>query len=213
MSAMVFMEDSHRAARLAQETGVDVGLHLNLDQPFTGKTKSRHLDEYHNRIARFFSVNKYAFLLYNPALRNQFHYVYQAQLEEFFSLYKRLPSHINGHHHLHLCTNILLDNIIKNNEKVRRNFSFWTGEKSLLNRMYRHLVDRCLARRYYVTDYFFSLSHCLKTQNLARIAKLSKTTTVELMVHPANALEYSYLMSDDYITMLSTLEKGTFSLL
>ena len=34
VSAMVFMEDSERAAELAQADGLDVGLHLNFTTPF-----------------------------------------------------------------------------------------------------------------------------------------------------------------------------------
>lgn len=34
-SAMVFMEDSERAAALAKEHGVDAGLHLNLTAPLS----------------------------------------------------------------------------------------------------------------------------------------------------------------------------------
>ena len=36
-SAMVFMADSVRAAEVARELDLDLGLHLNLSQPFTGK--------------------------------------------------------------------------------------------------------------------------------------------------------------------------------
>ena len=36
VSAMVFMEDSERAAELAKENELDVGLHLNFAEPFTG---------------------------------------------------------------------------------------------------------------------------------------------------------------------------------
>jgi len=213
VSAMVFMEDSCRAADLANDIGIDVGLHLNLDQSFTGKTNLPQLDEYHNRVNRFFKVNKYAFLFYNPALRSQFRYVYQAQVEEFMRLYERPPSHIDGHHHLHLCANMLMDNIIPKHEKVRRNFSFWPGEKNFLNRTYRYLIDIWLAKRYILTDYFLDLSQCLKTQNLARVAELSRTATVELMTHPANSYEYAYLMSDNHIGILHKLGKGTYALL
>jgi predicted glycoside hydrolase/deacetylase ChbG (UPF0249 family) len=34
VSAMVFMEDSVRAAALARERGIDTGLHLNFTTPF-----------------------------------------------------------------------------------------------------------------------------------------------------------------------------------
>jgi len=212
VSAMVFMEDSVRAADIAKGAEIDVGLHLNLSQQFTGANHFGLLTEYHHRIVHFLNLNKYAMLFYNPTLRKQFRYTYQAQLEEFLRLYEKPPSHINGHQHMHLCTNMLLDRVIPNHEKVRRNFSFWPGEKSPVNRMYRSIVDQWLSIRYILTDYFFALSHLLKTNNLMCVYELSKMATVELMTHPANTKEYAYLISDDYISLLRNLEKGTFSL-
>ena len=35
VSAMVFMSDSERAAEVARENELDVGLHLNFGEPFT----------------------------------------------------------------------------------------------------------------------------------------------------------------------------------
>ena len=89
ISAMVFMRDSERAAELAKANGMDVGLHLNFTERFTGDTFSPLLREYHNRTRRFLTTTKYAVLLYNPALREQFRYVYQAQTEEFVRLYQQ----------------------------------------------------------------------------------------------------------------------------
>ena len=212
VTAMVFMEDSSRAADLAKDAGIDVGLHLNLSQRFMGEGCVGLLQEYHDRIVHYLTLNKYALLFYNPALRKQFRYVYQAQLEEFLRLYGRPPSHIDGHHHMHLCTNMLLDRVIPNNEKVRRNFSFWPGEKSFLNRMYRRLIDWWLDSRYFVTDYFFTLSQVIQTNRLMYVSELSKVATVELMTHPANAKEYACLMSNDYLAMLRKLENGTYSI-
>src|SRR5436305_1691888 len=63
VSAMVFMEDSERAASLAKEVGIDVGLHLNLNQSFTRKPKSEALTKAHERIVRFMAKSKYAQLL------------------------------------------------------------------------------------------------------------------------------------------------------
>jgi len=213
VSAMVFMEDSVRAADLARDAGIDVGLHLNLSQRFTGEVHAGLLQEYHNRVVHYLTINKYALLFYNPALRKQFRYVYEAQLEEFLRLYGRPPSHIDGHHHMHLCANILFDRIIPNSEKVRRNFSFRPGEKCLLNRMYRRMVDRWLVNRYSVTDYFFALSQVIQANCLMRVYELSKTATVELMTHPVDTKEYDYLMSDGYLAMLNNIENGTYSLI
>ena len=211
VSAMVFMEDSARAAEIAKDAGIDVGLHLNLSQRFTGQFRAGQLQEYHDHIVHFLTLNRYALLLYNPMLRKQFRYVYQAQVMEFLRLYGRPPSHIDGHHHKHLCTNMLLDGVIPAGERVRRNFSFWPGEKGILNRSYRNLVDKWLANRYRVTDYFFGLLPCFQNDWLVRIAALAASATVEIMTHPANQQEYTCLMSDDYLAKLSQLKKGTYS--
>ena len=45
---------------------------------------------------------------------------------------------------MHLCANLLLSDMIPAGIKMRRNFSFWPGEKSWLNRAYRALIDRWL---------------------------------------------------------------------
>jgi len=212
VSAMMFMEDSERAAELAKENELDVGLHLNFAEPFTGKNHPPKLDQYHGRIVRYLMGNKYAQLVYNPSLRKEFAYSYRAQSEEFVRLFGRPPSHIDGHHHMHLCANMLLTNMIPAGMKMRRNFSFWPGEKSLLNRTYRGLVDRWLARRYRLPDYFFDLTQCLQGKKLDRVATLAKSNNVELMTHPVVRHETEYLISDEFQAMLQCLEVGSYAL-
>jgi predicted glycoside hydrolase/deacetylase ChbG (UPF0249 family) len=213
VSAMVFMQDSERAAKLAKQYEVDdVGLHLNFSEEFTDKSCPETLKEHHGRIIRFLRRNKYAQLLYNPFLRKAFAYCYQAQVEEFVRLCGKSPSHIDGHHHLHLCANILLSNMIPAGTKLRRNFSFWPGEKSWLNRAYRALVDRWLARRYRLPHYFFDLSQCIEGKKLDRVAALAKSSHVELMTHPIVNWEQEYLMSDEFRELLHRLEIGNYAL-
>ena len=74
--------------------------------------------------------NKYAQLIYNPLLRDAFAYSCRAQLEEFHRLYDRSPSHIDGHHHMHLCANVVLGQLIPRGMTVRRHFSFWPAKKA-----------------------------------------------------------------------------------
>src|SRR4029450_13214985 len=158
VSAMVFMADSKRAARLTRDYDLDdVGLHLNFSEEFTDKSCSETLKEHQGRIIRFLKRSKYAQLLYNPFLRKAFGSCYHAQVEEFVRLFEKSPSHIDGHHHLHLCANVLLSNLIPVGMRIRRNFSFRPEEKSWLNRAYRTFIDDWLARRYKLTDYFFAL--------------------------------------------------------
>src|SRR5262245_48643633 len=90
-SAMVFMEDSERAAELALGSGIDVGLHVNLSERFSAGSVSVRLREYHAQICRFLTANKYTLLLYHPGLAGQFRYVFEAQYAEFLRLYGRAP--------------------------------------------------------------------------------------------------------------------------
>jgi predicted glycoside hydrolase/deacetylase ChbG (UPF0249 family) len=210
-TAMVFMEDSERAANLAKDVEIDVGLHLNLSQKFSGTSPKELLSKHHNSVVRFLTVTKYSQLIYNPVLREQFRHTFLAQLEEFIRLYRRMPSHIDGHHHKHLCSNMLLDNIIPPREIVRRNFSFLPEEKSFFNRAYRKMVDKYLSRNYRITDYFFALSHFLSPDCLTRITRLADDCVVELMTHPGQPEEFACLMSDSYKAFLGRIPSGTFA--
>src|SRR5262245_3873622 len=67
-SAMVFMEDSERAAELARENTLDIGLHLNLSEGLKSIQCPTRLLDYHHRIAHFLRRNRYSQLLYNPFL-------------------------------------------------------------------------------------------------------------------------------------------------
>src|SRR6266566_124788 len=198
VSVMVFMADSERAAELAQENGLNVGLHLNLTEGFAANRIAATLENYHNKIAGFLTRNRYSQVLYNPFLRREFSYSCQAQVEEFTRLFGKPPSHLDGHHHMHLCANLLLSNLIPGGIKIRRNFSFWPGEKSWANRLYRTLVDRWLARRYRFTDYFFDLAECIQKNKLDRVTALARSANVELMTHPIVPREADYLMSDEF---------------
>jgi chitin disaccharide deacetylase len=194
VSAMVFMEDSIRAAEIAKDHGIEVGLHLNFSQRFTGKGYSEVFSICHEPIVRFLSASKYSLLLYNPFLRQQFRRNYQTQLDEFIRLYDRYPLHINGHQHMHLCSNMLFDRLIDKGQNVRRSFSFFPGEKSFVNRTYRRFVDAMLARSYRLTDYFFSFYEEYKRDCLLRVFGLLSTKVVELMAHPALPHEQSALL-------------------
>ena len=124
-----------------------------------------------------------------------FEYVVSAQLEEFCRLYGRMPQRLDGHHHMHLCANVLVGRLLPPVTVVRRNFSFEAGEKSFANRLYRRFVDRSLARRHRLTDFFFSLAPLNPHMRLQRIFSLARQFAVEVETHPANPDEYQFLSS------------------
>jgi predicted glycoside hydrolase/deacetylase ChbG (UPF0249 family) len=208
-SAMVFMEDSKRAAALAKASQVDVGLHINFTESFTGPSVPQSLRRDHERVRRFLRANKYALLIYNPFLRNAFRAVFEAQLEEFARLYGRPVSRFDGHQHMHLCSNMILDRTIPAGARVRRSFSFDAGEKGFLNRFYRAAIDRHLATRHHITDFFFALSQHLPISRFRRVVELAKTSDVELMTHPEVNLEFETLLSAGFADAILQLRINT----
>ena len=210
VSAMVFMADSERAAKIALERGIPTGLHINLNEHFSGPDPQEHLRSNHDRIVRFLNRSRYSQILYSPSLRKIFPAVFQAQLDEFNRLYKKPPSHFDGHQHMHLCTNMLVASPIQAGQKVRRGFSFQRGEKGLFNRAYRALVTRRLRARYRTTDYFFALSQHLPAHRISRICTLALQANVELMTHPVVPSEHAYLHSEHFALALREVPKGSY---
>jgi predicted glycoside hydrolase/deacetylase ChbG (UPF0249 family) len=211
VSAMVYMDDSARAADIARNAGLDVGLHVNLTQPFDQKGVPGGLVSDHEQISRFLSRSRYAQVVYHPALRRHFQSVYEAQAAEFERVYGSPPSHIDGHRHMHLASNMLWDGIIPKGQRVRRSFSFSPRQKGAVNRAYRSLVDWRLSSRYQMTDYFFVLSQNLQSDCLRRLSRLARSAVVEVMTHPIAPDERAVLASDEFRDFLEGLEVGTFA--
>jgi chitin disaccharide deacetylase len=211
VTGMVFMADSERAADIALSNNIPVGLHINLNEPFTGKISSDYIRSAQRRIAGFLNKNKYMQLLHNPFLAKPIREVFNAQLEEFCRLYRKSPSHFDGHQHMHLCTSMLIVAPIPRGEKIRRSFSFESGEKSVVNRSYRACVNHRIQSRYRLTDYFFALSERLRPEErFTRVCALARDTAVELMTHPIVPEEQAFLMSDRYACAMKPLQKGSF---
>jgi chitin disaccharide deacetylase len=171
-SAMVFMTDSERPSEVASGTGLDTGLHVNFSEEFSAGSVPKELRKAHDQIRRFLTAPKYALLSFNPLLIRQFEFVFAAQLAD------RSPSLLDGHQHLHLATNMLIQRLLPTGAKVRRRFSFRHREKSFVNRWYRSAVDRRLMRRHRVTDHFFSLSDYLAPDRFERVICLAREADV-----------------------------------
>ena len=205
-SAMVFMRDSVRAADLARERGVDCGLHLNFTTPFSAPDCSLRLREHQGRIIRYLRRNRLAQALYHPGLASSFNYVVEAQTEEFEMIFGTAPRRFDGHHHMHLCANVLFGELIPAGAMVRRNFSFRACEKGRINRLYRWAIDRMLARRFRLTDYFFSLPPLEPRSRIEEIFSIVRRSIVEVETHPVNPEEYRFLTSGEILRMAGDLQ-------
>ena len=212
-SAMVFMADSERAARAAAAAGLETGLHLNLDLPFDGPSVPVPLRDRHERVVRYLRRDKWRQLIYNPALKQDFRCVFDAQYDEYCRLFGRAPVQIDGHDHMHLCMNMVVDRIIPPGTRVRRNLTFTRGQRNFVNRLYRKLVDAWLTRRCVCTDAFFAIDPVSNLPRQEAIVRQAHSRSVELMVHPGLREEYEHLLSPAYEALIKGIRLGTYSTL
>ncbi len=197
VSAMVFMDDSERAAELSRDAGITSGLHLNFTTPFSARRCPPVLLEEQRKITVWLRRTRFARALYHPGLHRSFEYVVAAQLEEYCRLYGAAPERLDGHHHMHLCPNVLFARLLPAGTTVRRNFTFEAGEKNILNRLYRSISDRMLARRHRVTDFFYSLAPIVPLARVQKILALARAFKVEVETHPAVPEEYQFLTGEE----------------
>lgn len=204
VSAMMFMEDSERAAAIGLEHGVSSGLHLNLTEPFSIPGCSGRLFRHQQRTAGYLLRHRLSQVVFNPSLAHSFKYVVSAQIDEFHRRYGVVPSRIDGHHHMHLSANVVLARLLPAGTLLRRNFSFQPGEKSRVNRWYRHLLDRRLSRRHRMLDRFYSLAPLTPRARIDRIFALSQDFSIELETHPVNRDEYEFLAGREILDLIES---------
>jgi chitin disaccharide deacetylase len=205
VSAMVFMEDSERAAAIARERGIEAGLHINFTAPFSARGVPERLAEHLQRTAAHLSRHRLAQIVFHPGLMRSFEYLATAQLGEFRRLYGVAPEKIDGHHHMHISANVLMQKLLPPGTVVRRNFSFESGEKSRANQLYRRFVDRSLARRHVLSDYFFALAPLEPASRLRKIFALANQFAVEVGTHPVNQAEHRYLSGGAFFRELEAM--------
>ena len=145
-------------------------------------------------------------MVFNPLLAKSFEYVVRAQIEEYGRLYGAVPERLDGHHHMHLCANVIWGGLLPSGITVRRNFSFRPGEKSLWNRLYRQAVDCRLSRSHRMTDYFLPLLPLDPMSHLQQVISLARRHVVEVETHPVNAQEYRFLAGGEIFRYTGDLQ-------
>jgi hypothetical protein len=165
--------------------------------PFSAAGTPKQLLEHQQRVSAYLLRHRLSQVVFHPGLTDSFKYLVTAQLNEFSRLYGAVPDRLDGHHHMHLCANVLMPGLLTAGSLVRRNFSFQSGEKSFLNRLYRRAVDHVLARRHRLTDFLFCLQPLTPASRLQKIFSLANESTVEVETHPMNQEEYEFLVGGE----------------
>jgi predicted glycoside hydrolase/deacetylase ChbG (UPF0249 family) len=211
-TAMVHMHDSERAARLAGELGLPVGLHLNLMEPFStapdeqvGRRQERVVQRYRAGLAPRWLPGPRLFALARRSV--------EEQLDAFARLYPAPPTHVDGHQHGHLSAPALYALRRRRVPAVRCAFTFRPEEKPAYKRALRGALNGCVAAAFRSTDRFHSIRTLhprLGGHGLEAVLESSRRRDVEIMVHPGYADECEILLSSGWSRLLEGLPLGSY---
>jgi hypothetical protein len=203
-SLMVWMADSHRAARLAGERGLSLGLHLNLTLPFTAREVSGPARALQAGLTRAFDRGR---LVADPSpeLEQQLREAVSAQLGEFRALHGE-PAHINGHHHVHLQASVLacLPPAVPLRPPPRHpaelNRRSPRGERQRLRRFTS--PDACIG--------FRQLHPAFSGASGLGVLELARRQALEVVVHPQQADERAALHGAQWRAAIAPLRLGSY---
>ncbi len=212
-TAMVHMEDSARAAELALEAKLPVGIHLNLTDPFTDPSASEAQKARQLQLCRMFSRSfRLRSWTFDPRIRPQVEGAISDQLERFELLYGQPPSHVDGHNHVHLWPNVALAAPLKSIAKMRDSLWAWPsvrGPLAVAQALRRALVSRRFLRtRYFL--HIIELQRELELGERTERLELARHTSLEVMAHPGYPHEHTVVMSADWGRLIEGLPIGSY---
>jgi chitin disaccharide deacetylase len=217
-TAMVHMADSPRAAAVAGEGERPIGLHLNLTQPFESPEVPPTVRERQQRARVHFadlerrrwrvSPDARVHRLVADCIRDQF--------EEFWRLYGYEPTHLDSHHHVHVCADVFLSRALSSGARVRQTLSPTPSGRHDLANLARRAKHALLALRFATTARFWRARELHSAESAVPIADavaFSRKRPVEVMVHPSFHAELAVLRSEAWLGALGGAPLGPYSAL
>jgi predicted glycoside hydrolase/deacetylase ChbG (UPF0249 family) len=211
-TALMFMNDSERAAALALEAGLPVGLHLNLTDPFDAADVPDAIRARQMRAVRHFgapaTVWRSRRWLYDPRAAELTGAAIADQLDRFRELFGREPTHFDGHNHVQVCPNVAL--ALPARAKVRTALGIGgSGAKGKLARARQRLTLR--DRR--TTRHFLNITGLhpeFVKGGPAALLGLAAHSSVEVMAHPGFGHELTLLMAPEWEEWTDGLRAGSY---
>jgi predicted glycoside hydrolase/deacetylase ChbG (UPF0249 family) len=216
-TAMVYMEDSRRAAEIARDESLPVGLHLNLTQPFTDPEVPGAVAERQRRLAAAFAgrggdghpgTARLLRWVYDPRLAGAVRDVLSDQLERFEALYGSPPTHFDGHNYVDTAPNVFLSHALPRGAKMRNTLGRYPLDSGP-GAVARGLRQKLRRKRFHSTRYVLHITD-LELPGDPRLALAAKSS-VEVICHPDHAAEMERLMSDEWAACLGRLRTGSFA--
>ena len=212
-TAMAFMRGSRAAvAQKSRLPGLGVGLHLNFTEEYSDSRIPIKIRDRQRSLIEYFEKLRARRWLYDPRIRDTVNRVIADQYQYFVDLYGRQPTHIDGHHHSHFTTNVLLSPAMPAKTKIRNALSD-AHRPNPITDVLRYVRARIISRRFRTTDYFFDINTVwpkLSGDPPSTKLYLARRASVEVMVHPAFPEEYEPLQSPAWVRAIRQFHTGTF---
>ncbi len=154
-TAMTMMQDTARAASLATERGLPVGLHLNLTFGYNGPGVPVAIRERQARLVVYFG-SRVARNVYDPRMRRVIDAAINDQLVAFHDAFGRPPTHLDGHHHIHLCPTVALSAALSGFTRARVTASGPPAPRLGVRRALAAIDNAILRRRFLTPDRFIA---------------------------------------------------------
>lgn len=213
-TAMVYMEDSARAADVSRQVSIPLGLHLNFAEKLSDPACPDDIRERQATLVEFLRERRYRRWALQPSLVDDVRAAILDQLRRFQEIYGNEPTHVDGHQHLHVWPTAILSRAIPARLPVRRSFTFEAGEKPLPNRLMRAAVNGLIDSRHPSTREFATVRMLKSFQTggpaCARLNRAHRLP-VEVMVHPDRPDEYAFLTSAKWSQLLAQYPLGTYA--
>lgn len=206
-TAMVFMDDSRRAAEIALAGERPTGLHLNVTQPYDSapaparERQLRAIPHFRRLATRRWLVSP------RSAVRRLIRDVIRDQLAEYEALYECAPTHLDSHQHAHVCPDVLM--VLPRALPIRQTLSPLPGRNSLP----REAKRAAMARRFDTTARLWCLRQlhpAFGGSGIGDALARSASCPVEVICHPSFPEELDLLLGDEWLDAMRALPAGDF---
>ncbi len=211
-TALMYMEDSDRAAAIAAERDLPVGLHLNLTDPFTAADVPEAIRARQAEACAIFGgagLRKRSWT-YDPRIGGLVEAAIRDQLERFRALLGREPTHVDGHNHVQVCPNVIRAQAL-DGFKMRDALWSYPSTRSAMG-VARALRRALTARGHLTTRYFLDIAELHRGGPAATAERtgLAASASVEVMCHPGFGHELEALRSDAWASAIAAAPLGSY---
>jgi predicted glycoside hydrolase/deacetylase ChbG (UPF0249 family) len=138
------------------------------------------------------------------------------QRERFAELYGGEPTHIDSHHHVHVCPDVFLSRALERGGRLRQTISPLPAASPGPRTLARRAKHRLLARRFTTTSHFWMAREPSPADGAIPIAMavgIACKEPVEIMVHPSFDGELEVLRSEAWLDVLAKAPLGPYAAL